>query len=129
MKRKFGKLIIPHGLRPESHELETVDIFTALGFDVEFLIPSRTKGSRTPDVNIEGVLWEIKSPTGIGRRVVQDQLSRAIKQSKNIIFDARRTKLNDEKIQLELEKHIKTFKSIKRLTLILKNEKIVYIKK
>ena len=128
MKQRLGKIITPHGLRPEPHELETADIFTALGYNVEFLAPSRTKGSRTPDVNIGGVLWEMKSPTGNGRRVVQDQLRRAIKQSKNIIFDARRTRLDDKKIQIELEKHIKTFRSIKRLTLILKNNKIIYIK-
>ena len=88
MKRKNGRTIIPLGVFPEMHELETAAVFLAQGFDVEFLLPSRIKGIRTPDVKIDNILWEIKCPTGSGKKTVEKQLQRASGQSKNIIFDS-----------------------------------------
>jgi hypothetical protein len=55
-----GKSVIPLGVFPERHELETAAVFFKQGFDVQFIAPSRTKGSKTPDVMIDGVLWEMK---------------------------------------------------------------------
>lgn len=83
IKRQPGKTVIPYGVLPELHELQTAAVFLAQGFDVEFIVPSRTRGSKTPDVMIDGVLWEIKSPLGHGKKTVEKQLQRASKQSKN----------------------------------------------
>lgn len=120
MKRKNGRTIIPLGVFPEMHELETAAVFLAQGFDVEFLLPSRIKGIRTPDVKIDNILWEIKCPTGSGKKTVEKQLQRASGQSKNIIFDSRRTKLDDTYIEKELRKQLKLSRSFKKLILITK---------
>jgi Contact-dependent growth inhibition CdiA C-terminal domain len=120
-KRTSGKSIIPFGVFPERHELETAAIFLKQGLDVHFILPSRTKGSKTPDVMIDGVLWEMKSPTGSGEKTIEKQLQRAGKQSKYIIFDGRRTILGDAVIENELQKQFKLARSIKRIILIKKD--------
>jgi hypothetical protein len=71
-QKKEGKIIIPAGVLPEKHELETADYFASLGKDVVFQLPNRTKGSRTPDVMIDGVLWEMKCPFGNGKQTVKN---------------------------------------------------------
>lgn len=124
-KRRPGKTIIPFGVFPELHELETASVFLAHGFDVEFIAPSRTKGSKTPDVKIDGVLWEMKSPTGNGKNTVEKHLQRAGKQSKNIILDSRRTKIEDAAIEKELHKQFHLARSIKRITLVTKAAKLI----
>ena len=127
-KPQAGKIIIPAGMtQPEPHEYAVADIFARAGKDVEFIKPSRIKGSRSPDVIIDGVLWEIKSPTGSGKYTVQTQLKRAAKQSKNIIIDSSRTKLPDDFLVKELQKYYSLVKSIKRLTLVTKRGIIIDI--
>ena len=54
--KKFGKLILPYGVNPEDHERDTADAFLLLGLDVEFVTPVRTRGTKTADVIISGVL-------------------------------------------------------------------------
>lgn len=129
MNKKNGKTIIPLGVFPEMHELETAAVFLGQGFDVEFLVPSRTKGVRTPDVKINGMLWEMKCPTGSGKKTVEKQLQRASGQSKNIIFDSRRTRLDDEYIEKELQKKFELVRSIKRLVFITKDNATIDLKR
>lgn len=129
MRKKNGRTIIPLGVFPEIHELETAAVFLAEGTDVEFLLPSRIKGMRTPDVKIDGVLWEIKCPTGNGKKTVEKQLQRASGQSKNIIFDSRRTRLDDAYTQKELNKQSELSRSLKRLIFINKSGEIIDIKR
>lgn len=124
-KRQPGKTVIPFGVFPELHELETAAAFLAQGFDVEFIVPSRTKGSKTPDVMIDGMLWEMKSPTGHGKKTVEKQLQRAGRQSKNIIFDGRRTSLDDATLEKELQKKFALVRSIKRVIFVKKNRTLV----
>jgi hypothetical protein len=84
--KKEGKIIVPAGVLPEKHELETANYFASLGKDVEFQLPNRTKGSKTPDVMIVGVLWEMKCPFGCGRETIQKCIKRASKQSKKYYY-------------------------------------------
>jgi len=124
-----GKIIIPNGVYPEKHELETANVFTKLGKDVEFLAPSQTKRSRMPDVVIDGVIWEVKSPTGKSKYTIQNQFKRAARQSQNLILDARRLKLNSLYIKEEVIKQVSLRRSIKRLKLIPKSGQIIDIDK
>jgi hypothetical protein len=87
---KFGKTIIPYGVFPEPHELETARFFNKLGKNVEFLVPSYIKGSKTPDVKMDNILWEIKSPKGDSKYTFQHAFKEALRQSYNVIFDLRR---------------------------------------
>jgi hypothetical protein len=46
----FGAIIIPYGVNPEPHELETAKFFNKLGKDVMFIAPVYEKGAKTPDI-------------------------------------------------------------------------------
>ena len=122
---KLGRIILPYGVDPENHERDTADVFLLLGFDVEFITPIRTKGARTADVMIGGVLWEMKSPTGNTNKTIERQLQRGSRQSRNIIIDGRRTRLADKEILKELTKKFELVRSIKRIIFITKDGETV----
>jgi contact-dependent growth inhibition (CDI) system CdiA-like toxin len=113
---------------PEKHELETAGFFANMGKDVEFLPPSRTKGSKTPDIKMDGVLWEIKSPVGKSKNTIFNALRRGVKQSANVIIDLRLAKVSDERAVKDLELSISRVKSVKRVMLITKAAKITILK-
>ena len=74
-----GKITIPAGVAPERHELETAAILAKFGHDVTFIMPSRTKGAKTPDIEMDGIDWEMKCPTGGGRRTIEHAIRNASK--------------------------------------------------
>ena len=122
------RVIIPQNVNPIPKQFELSAAILLRDFfqtDVEF-IP--TTSVNTPDVIIKNIRWEIKSPLGKGKRNIQHQFSRAMKQSKNIVIDARRSKMDIRKIRKELKKQVTLHKSIKRLIMITKEEKIEVIK-
>ena len=75
-----------------------------------------------------GLLWELKSPVGTSKWTVDKKVKQALKQSENIIFDGRRTIINDNVLENRLRYAIKQHRSIKRLLFITKSEKILVIK-
>ena len=124
---KVFRIVTPNVVYPQDHEMATARILAKTG-DVEFLIPSRTAGAHTPDITWQSLDWEMKSPFGKSLRKVQDLLKRALKQSRNIIFDGRNSKLSDEIIVKELQRQVKLTRGIKRLIFITKEGEIVDIK-
>ena len=123
---KFGKIIIPVGVIPEKHELETANFFAELGKNVEFLPPSYAKGVYSPDVLIDGQRWEIKSPTGNSKRTIENNYRNAQKQSSNVIFDLRRIGM-DERTAIAKIKQQFNLRSgkVKRITVITKDKKML----
>lgn len=119
---KYGKTIIPYGVFPEKHEIEVATILNKFGRDVEFLIPSQTKNSRTPDIKMDNLFWEIKSPKGNSSRTIENNLRIALKQSANIIVDLRRMKFNEQKAIMQIEKEFKFRKNISKIIVIKKNQ-------
>ena len=105
---------------PAKHELATAKVFAALGKDVEFIQSSNIKGNHTPDFWMDGKMWEVKSPTGSGKRTIEKLFSEAAKQSEHVIFDLSRCKSSDEPLHLrniQRETNIrKYFKSVKVIT-------------
>jgi ABC-type uncharacterized transport system ATPase subunit len=126
---KFGKTIIPCKYLPELHEIATAKFFNRLGKDVEFLTPVYIKGTKTPDIKMDGLLWEIKSPTGNSHRTIENNLRAALKQSTNIILDLRRIKLNERKAIDQINRAFKLSKKIGRLLIIKKNQNLLDIKR
>ena len=63
---------------------------------MKFIKPSNIEGTNTPDFVMSGRMWEVKSPTGSSKRTYEDSLKKAVRQSKNVIFDLRRIKNIDE---------------------------------
>ena len=119
MKNK-GK-IIPNGVVLKTHENATVVFLTEQGYDIKLIPKSNIQGVHTPDIVMEKIKWEIKSPIGEGKYLIANTIQRAIKQSPNIIIDLRRTKRHQIKCVREIEKEFKKSNSIKRLKIILKN--------
>jgi hypothetical protein len=123
------KVIIPVGLKPSLalYELSAADLLANyFKADVEFVPRSNMK---SPDFLINGIAWELKSPTGTGKYNVQHQIKAAAKQSRNVVFDARRSKIHITRIRNEVNHQFKHSMAIKRLLLIDKNNNVVEINK
>lgn len=125
---KIIEVIIPDSIKPlpEEHEVKVAWIL-AKHFKciVEFLQPRLGYKMKTPDIVMNGVMWEIKSPTGYSKKNTIEYQFKGFKQSRNLIIDGRRTKLDDDfiykQIQAEKDKHGKPG----RILFITKKGKIV----
>jgi len=127
-KKNNFQVIIPSDIYPppETHEVSAAQIVSSfLQEDAEFIARNNYK---SPDIKINGLLWEIKSPTGTGKRNIERQLQIAMKQSDNIIFDARRSKIHIAKIRNNLNFQAGLTKRLNKLLLISKAGKVEVIK-
>lgn len=126
LKKKVGTIVVPPGAFIDRHEKLAADyVAVMLGYDVTFLVPDRRKGAKTPDVEMNGLKWEIKSPHGKSTRTIENVVRQALKQSPNIILDLRRmdgripTKRFLDRVTLEFQ----IVKLIKRMIVITREEK------
>lgn len=129
MSDKTGEIIIKSGIDVWEHERRTAQALANAGYTVSFIKRSDEEYVRTPDVIIDGVLWEMKSPKSDRLPKIQKTLRQAIHQSPNVIYDSQRIKnLNDNQIQKELEKWAVQFKAMKRLLFVNKKREVIVIK-
>lgn len=112
--------------RPKEHELSAaILIANYFKTDVTFLRPSCQK---TPDLNINGAEWELKSPLGDGKNTIKNNLHNARKQSTNVIVDLRRIKMPQSKALSNIDYYFSSHRSqIKHLIVITKSEEILEI--
>ena len=111
---------------PHDHEM-TAAVILAHHFktNVIFLRPERKK---TPDIEVNGTKWEIKSPKGNGKKTIDNNLRTARKQSHNIVIDLRRAKLHQKKAEARIRYYLASGPhDIKRLKIITKARKIIDI--
>ncbi len=111
---------------PKDHEM-SVALLLAEHFkmDVIFLRPGHQK---TPDLDIGGVRWEIKSPLGNGKKTMENNLRSARKQSSNIVIDLNRTPMNYYKAVARINAYLKTQNhSITHLKIVTKSLKVIDI--
>ena len=123
MSKKEYLVVIPESVSPQptAREISAVYILVkAFKADIKFVPRANHK---TPDLFIDGLYWELKTPTGNGKYNLQHALRNAAKQSENIIIDARLSKMHINKIKNELNYQFKRSKNIKRLILIDKQKK------
>lgn len=96
------------GARPSVAEMEVVDILVLNNIPknhVTFLKPGRVKGTKTPDLLIDDMRWEIKSIEKVGKYTLDHALRSGLKQADNLVVDLR--KLNEtleNKVLTKLEK-------------------------
>jgi hypothetical protein len=122
-------VILPTNLKPSPARYELTAAQLLAEFfktDVEFI---QRPNRKTPDFLIQGIKWEHKSPTGTGKQNIERQLQTGIKQSKNIVFDARRSKIHIARIKNILNYQFRLVKSITRIVLIDKNKQVVELKR
>ena len=117
--------ITPNGVSLEKHEYATVLLLTEMGSDVELVPRSNREGERTPDIIIDNVKWEMKSPTGETRNTIKNIIQSALRQSVNIILDLRRIKRPMEKCLRDIDREFTHNKRIKRLLVITKSKKVL----
>jgi hypothetical protein len=127
-KKRQGK-IIPNGVLLRTHEFNTVVFLTECGFDVEFIPPKQAQGSKTPDIKMNGLKWEMKSPTKNGKHTLDRAMKAGLKQSDNLIFDLRRISNTGKKATLKLQKDFATTKKWRRLIIITKEKKLLTLAK
>ncbi|MDR0884990.1 MAG: hypothetical protein LBN22_01260 [Clostridiales Family XIII bacterium] len=136
MKRKKEKsieadVVIPNNLANplEEYEIEVAWILAKhYNCAVRFLVAIDGYMVKTPDMVMRGVMWEMKSPCGNSKTTISNNLKNAKKQSASIIFDNRRMKMSDPKIQADLMRELVKRKYISRLIMITKDEKVVEIR-
>jgi hypothetical protein len=128
-KIKIGKTIIPLGVFPQKHELETAWFFNELGKDIEFLKPIDKQHIKTPDIKMDGIFWEIKSPIGSSSRTIENNLRTALCQSTYIIIDLRKIKLNEKKAIMQIQKVFNLVKKFRRILIICKGKKLIDLEK
>ncbi len=111
--------------RPEDHELSAALILAAyFKADVMFL---RHKSSKTPDIKVNSMKWEIKSPRGNSKKTIENNLRMARKQSRNIIVDLRRIKLHQQKAISRINFFLSGPHRFKKVLVITKTEKVIEI--
>jgi hypothetical protein len=114
---------------PESLEFETAKYFAALGKNVVFILPSHIPNQHSPDIKMDGVEWEIKCPVGKSKRTLENNMRKALKQSRNIIFDLRHLKLSEKSSINQLENEFKNRTRIKKLLIIKKDGELIEFKR
>ncbi len=106
------------------HEYATISLLLDKGLDIELIPTSQIKGMRTPDISVDGILWEIKSPTGNSKSTIKHTLQKASHQSTNVIVDLRRIGINQDQAIKELENRFYLSKRMRRMKIIT-NEGII----
>lgn len=120
-KHKREQVIIPANIHLSEHELSVIPFLLAIGNHVEFLQPSRIRGQKSPDVRIDGVLWEIKSPKGTSNRTIENNFRAALNQAVCIVFDLRRSKLPEEKALREIKRQFSLAHKVQRVFVVRRN--------
>ena len=112
--------------RPKEYELSAaILIANYFKTDITFLRPSC---QRTPDLNIKGIKWELKSPLGDGKNTIKNNLHNARKQSTNVVIDLRRMKMHQTKALSNINYYFSSHRSqIQHLLVITKSEEILEI--
>ncbi|WP_314902200.1 hypothetical protein [Actinomyces naeslundii] len=122
--KKQGR-ITANGVLLQQHEMSTVVFLTQQGFDVALIPPQRRKGAHTPDIHMQGLDWEMKRPKGQSAHTIKRAFKTASRQSVNIIFDLRSSKMPDEVNLPKLEKEFADLRSVRRLIIITKDGTII----
>lgn len=126
MEKKQGTIDISRrNYPPEKHELETAKYFAEKGKDIIFLPTRNMPKVRTPDILMDGLEWEIKSPKGKSSRTIEQNFRSAVQQSRYIIFDLRRLKQPEEPCIKKLKKEFASKGYVKRLLVIKKNRELI----
>lgn len=127
---KIYEIEFEEGANPEPHEIQTALFLKKSGKSVRFLAPQNKQKVKTPDIIMDGVSWEIKSPMSNGSRAIEHAFRAAIKQSPNIIFDLRRSKGSDNANVSKIQRQITLIKgkALKRVLVISKKLALLDLK-
>ncbi|MDR0979948.1 MAG: hypothetical protein LBM12_02225 [Candidatus Nomurabacteria bacterium] len=112
------------GAIPSKAEMEVVDILVLNNIvkkSVKFLKPNRVKGSKTPDLLMDGNYWEIKSIEKLGKYTLAHAERTGLEQADNLIFDLRKLAIKlEDKAAREIQKEFEKRKGWRGLLMIVR---------
>lgn len=108
---------------PQNHEFAAA-IVMAKHFksDVVFIRPANF---RTPDFEVSGIKWELKSPMGSSARTIENNMRTARKQSRNLVIDLSRIKLHQRRALSHISFFLSKPNQFDRVLAITKNKKVI----
>ena len=110
---------------PKEHELSAALILANhYKVDIIFLRPQT---NRTPDIDIAGTKWEIKSPIGNGKKTIENNFRNARGQSRNVVMDLRRIKMNQNKANARIRSFLLKPHRFKMVLIITRGKKVIEI--
>ncbi len=116
------------GASPNYDENKVGDYFAALGYDILFLAINKALHHTSPDIEMWGKKWEIKTPKENGKYTIEHTIQHASKQSKHIIIDLRKSKMSESKALLKIQRESRLRKVIKTVLVITKSRDLLIIK-
>ena len=129
MGKRIGDIIIPGDVNVWPHEQRTAQALARAGYTVQFVKKSEDPYATSADALIDGVLWEMKSPTSGKLRMVEQNLRRAAHQSSNIVFDSRRMKnVPDAAIERELRKWSSELSGVSHVLFVNRHGAVIDVK-
>ena len=81
MQKISYSVIVPSNIHPKPSIKELSAAYILLEYFQKNIVFIPTTNSKSPDFLIGNKYWELKSPTGDGKRNLQHTISRALKQS------------------------------------------------
>lgn len=91
-----------NGIGLESAEENTIRYLCQFGFSIDCIKPLNIKRIKNPDVLLNGVVWEIKTPISDNKNTIKNRFRTASKQSTRAVFDLRNIKQNSEKVEKQI---------------------------
>lgn len=126
---KCGEIVIRNGADPWPHEIKTAEALAKAGYFVVFTTKSNVQHRKSADVLMNGILYEMKSPTSSHLSVVEKNIKKAMSQSMHIVFDSKRMKnVKDHQVLHELEKQLIENRKIKTLLFVDKKRAVHRLK-
>jgi len=127
---KVYEILFEDGAEPEPHEIQTALFLRKTGKRVTFLAPKNQPGIKTPDIMMDELQWEMKSPVSAGARSIEHAFRSAIKQSENVLFDLRRSRASDQANLTKIKRQITLIrgKELRRVLVITKEEGLLDLK-
>jgi hypothetical protein len=132
MRIDKADVLIPANIEdpPQQHEIDAARILARhYNKVVEFLRPIDGYKIKTPDIVMDGHLYEIKSPVGNSKKhTVKHQFDKATAQhAYGLVFDGRRTKLTEEFIVSAIKRELRSRRRIKKVIFITKSHEVIEI--
>lgn len=119
-------VFMPPGRKVWPHEYRVARVLAMAGHNVEFLLENNLKN---PDILLDGVEFEIKSPEHFNANTLEHTIKDALKQSPNLIIDmSRLKKIRSDRMRAFLINQVRKSKQIKRMFLITRQGQIIDIK-
>ena len=112
-RKQPGRTEREDGAEPMPKELETAKRLSDHGFDVLFRATRSAQGLKTSDIRIggkrslkTGLPWEIKQPTGSGKRNISNQFNEASGQARRLILDVTKSPKALDEIEDEVRRQL-----------------------